>query len=114
MSAIAVYPGTPSYVEEFRQSLAGRRSCSSPRPRPRTAVNLRAAEAPYLQIAAGLRTRILAGEFRPGLDPLPSEAELVQAFGVARDTARGAVRVLAAEGLVVTVPQRGSYVLAQH
>ncbi|MGN6175829.1 MAG: GntR family transcriptional regulator [Streptosporangiaceae bacterium] len=31
-------------------------------------------------------------------------------FGVARDTARRAVQVLRDEGLVVTVPQRGTYV----
>jgi GntR family transcriptional regulator len=73
-------------------------------------INPRAAEPPYRQIAAWLRARIEAGEFRPGLDPLPSEKDLVGLFGVARDTARRAVQVLRDEGLVVTVPQRGTYV----
>lgn len=39
-------------------------------------INPRAAEPPYRQIAAWLRGRIEAHEFRPGLDPLPSEKEL--------------------------------------
>jgi len=75
-------------------------------------INPRAAEPPYRQIAAWLRARIEAGEFRPGEDPLPSEKDLVGMFGVARDTARRAVRSLREEGLVVTVPQRGTYVVA--
>jgi DNA-binding GntR family transcriptional regulator len=73
-------------------------------------INPRAAEPPYRQIAAWLRGRIEAGEYRPGEDPLPSEKDLVGMFGVARDTARRAVQVLRDEGLVVTVPQRGTYV----
>jgi DNA-binding GntR family transcriptional regulator len=73
-------------------------------------INPRGAEPPHRQIAAWLRARIEAGEFRPGEDPLPSEKDLVQLFGVARDTARRAVQVLREEGLVVTVPHRGTYV----
>lgn len=74
-------------------------------------INPRAAEPPYRQIAAWLRGRIEAGEFRPDEDPLPSEKDLVDLFGVARDTARRAVQVLRDEGLVRTIPQRGSYVI---
>lgn len=74
-------------------------------------INPRSAVPPYRQIAAWLRSRIEAGEFRPGEDPLPSEKDLVDLFGVARDTARRAVQVLREEGLVETIPQRGSYVL---
>jgi GntR family transcriptional regulator len=74
-------------------------------------INPRAAEPPYRQIAAWLRGRIEAGEFEPGIDPLPSEKDLVDLFGVARDTARRAVEVLRDEGLVVTIPQRGTYVI---
>ncbi len=73
-------------------------------------INPRGAEPPYRQIAAWLRARIEAGEFRPGEDPLPSEKDLVDMFGVARDTARRAVAVLRDEGLVETIPQRGTYV----
>ena len=75
-------------------------------------ISPRAAEPPYRQIAAWLRARIEAGEFRPGEDPLPSEKDLVDMFGVARDTARRAVRSLREEGLAVPVPQRGTYVVA--
>jgi GntR family transcriptional regulator len=74
-------------------------------------INPRAAEPPYRQIANWLRGRIEAGDFRPGIDPLPSEKELVETFEVARETARRAVAVLRDEGLVRTVPQRGTYVI---
>lgn len=74
-------------------------------------INPRAAEPVYRQIAAWLRQRIEAGEFRPGEDPLPSEKDLVDLFGVARDTARHAVEVLRDEGLVQTIPHRGTYVI---
>ena len=74
-------------------------------------INRRGAVAPHRQIAAWLRARIEAGEFRPGEDPLPSEKDLVDLFGVARDTARRAVQVLRDEGLVETIPHRGTYVV---
>ena len=74
-------------------------------------INPRSAVPPYRQIAAWLRFRIEANEFRPGEDPLPSEKDLVDLFGVARDTARRAIQLLRDEGLVETIPQRGSYVL---
>lgn len=74
-------------------------------------INPRAAEPPYRQIANWLRGRIEAGDFRPGIDPLPSEKELGETFEVARETARRAVAVLRDEGLVRTVPQRGTYVV---
>jgi DNA-binding GntR family transcriptional regulator len=74
-------------------------------------INPHGAQPPYQQIAAWLRSRINAREFRPGEDPLPSEKDLVGLFGVARDTARRAIAVLRDEGLVETIPQRGTYVL---
>jgi GntR family transcriptional regulator len=43
--------------------------------------------------------------------PIPSEAVLMQRHGVARETARKAVRVLVAEGLVYVVQGRGAYVV---
>lgn len=76
-------------------------------------INRRGAIPPHRQIAAWLRTRIEAGEFRPGEDPLPSEKDLVGLFGVARDTARRAFQVLRDEGLVVTIAHRGTYVLPE-
>ena len=64
---------------------------------------------PYQQLASILRDRIAAGEFRPG-DVLPSEKDLVQEHGLARETVRRAVKVLRDEGLVVTIPGRGAFV----
>jgi DNA-binding GntR family transcriptional regulator len=65
--------------------------------------------APHRQIAAWLAARIEAGDFGPD-DPLPSEKDLQAMFGVARETARRAVKYLASEGLIVVIPGRGSYV----
>ncbi|MFS0692080.1 GntR family transcriptional regulator [Streptomyces nitrosporeus] len=42
--------------------------------------------------------------------PIPSESALIQRWGVARETARCAVRHLRELGYVCTVPQRGTYV----
>jgi GntR family transcriptional regulator len=63
----------------------------------------------YVQIADILRGRIERGEIAPGR-PVPSETQLMQEYGVARLTARKAVRVLAGEGLVEVVQGRGAYV----
>jgi DNA-binding GntR family transcriptional regulator len=64
---------------------------------------------PYRQIAEIIRRRIDAGEYRPDTR-IPTESEIVGEFEVARTTARRAVHVLREEGLVYTVPNRGSYV----
>lgn len=63
----------------------------------------------YVQIANLVEERIKAGELLPGR-PIPSETQMVQEYGVARKTARAAVAELRRRGLVVTVPQRGTYV----
>jgi GntR family transcriptional regulator len=65
--------------------------------------------AVYAQIAARLRDDILAGRLQPG-QRLPSEATLQQRYGVARLTARRAVAVLRAEGLVVVHSGHGVFV----
>ena len=67
---------------------------------------------PYRQIAQIIRRRIGAGEYRPDTR-IPTESEIVEEFEVARSTARRAVAVLREEGLVYTVPNRGSYVSRQ-
>lgn len=63
----------------------------------------------YAQVAAILRAKIQSGELGH-LDPLPSEKAIQQEYEVGRDTARRAVEVLREEGLVFTVPQRGTFV----
>lgn len=63
----------------------------------------------YEQLADILRARIKSGEL-PHLALLPSELALTQEHGISRDTARRAIAVLRDEGLVFTVPQRGTYV----
>lgn len=50
-------------------------------------------------VADALRARVASGELRPG-DKLPSEAALLQEFGVSRSTLREALRVVESEGLI--------------
>ncbi|GLY82012.1 GntR family transcriptional regulator [Actinoallomurus iriomotensis] len=66
----------------------------------------KSSDAVYLKIAAALRDRIRAGDLTPG-DKFPSEADVSAEFGVARGTAREALKQLEVEGLVDTVPGVG-------
>ena len=66
---------------------------------------------PYRQLAEILRARIARGDWAPGR-AIASETRLVQEYGLARTTVRRAIAVLVDEGLVFTVPQRGTYVSA--
>ena len=63
----------------------------------------------YEQLADLLAARIETGELAPGA-PLPSESYLQQEHGLSRVTVRAAMRALRERGLVVTLPQRGTYV----
>jgi GntR family transcriptional regulator len=63
----------------------------------------------HRQLADLLRRQIAGRAYRPG-DKLPSEPRLQQEYGIARDTARAAIRLLREEGLVVTLPGRGTFV----
>lgn len=62
----------------------------------------------YEQLASALRTRIAKGEWSHG--PLPSVKALQDEYGVGRDTVLRTIDMLRAEGLVFTVPRRGTYV----
>lgn len=64
---------------------------------------------PYRQIASMLREAISSGQLNAG-DRLPSEAALIDHFGVARMTVRQAVQELRAEGLVISEHGRGVFV----
>jgi GntR family transcriptional regulator len=71
-------------------------------------IDMRSREPSYLQLAAILRGRIESGEIGPE-EALPSITFLVQETGLAVGTVRKAIKVLADEGLAVTVPGRGSF-----
>jgi DNA-binding GntR family transcriptional regulator len=64
---------------------------------------------PYLQIAEQLRGQITSGRFSPG-DQLPSATDLAAEYGVARNTVRSALRLLADEGLLVARQGHGVFV----
>jgi GntR family transcriptional regulator len=61
------------------------------------------------QLADKLREAIVNGTFRPGAK-LPSERELARSYDIARNTARQAIAILQAEGLVEPQHGRGVYV----
>ena len=63
----------------------------------------------YRDIAADLRTRILAGEWPAGAN-LPRMADLARDYEVNRDTLARAITILETEGLVWAVPRRGTVV----
>lgn len=62
----------------------------------------------YQQLSGILRTRIANGDWRSG--PLQSVKQLQQEYGVGRDTVLRAIDILREEGIVFTVPRRGTYV----
>jgi GntR family transcriptional regulator len=64
--------------------------------------------APYRQLAGIIRDRIADGTLPSGARI--TEHDLTEEFDIARNTARRALSVLRDEGLIFTVPQRGSYV----
>ena len=62
----------------------------------------------YEQVAERLRQRIFAHELQPG--DWIDEQSLALEYGISRTPLREALKVLAAEGLVVLKPRRGCYV----
>lgn len=67
---------------------------------------------PYRQIAELLRAAITDGTFAPG-DKLPSEAELMTHFDVARMTVRQAIAELKGQGIAHSEHGRGVFVRAR-
>ncbi|TFY98190.1 histidine utilization repressor [Ramlibacter humi] len=72
-----------------------------------------AAKPAYGQVKDWVRQHIARGDWRPG-DPVPSEAALMERFGVSRMTAHRALRELAAEGLVTRTQGSGTRVAQLH
>jgi DNA-binding GntR family transcriptional regulator len=66
--------------------------------------------AAYRQLAAVLRDRIRNGELPPGRR-MPSEKDLHDEFGLARETVRRALAVLRSEGLIEVRHGHGTYVV---
>jgi GntR family transcriptional regulator len=65
--------------------------------------------SPYRQIADVLREHIKAGRLSSG-EQLPSEAVMIEHYGVARMTVREAIKELRSEGLVVAQHGKGVFV----
>ncbi len=63
---------------------------------------------PYVQVADQLRTRITSREITA---VLPSIMELTEETGLAPNTIRRAIKILVDEGLVQTIPGRGTFVV---
>lgn len=63
----------------------------------------------YHQLKSELAARIAGGEWRAD-EPIPSERELIERYGVSRTTVRQALSDLVAAGLLYRVQGRGTYV----
>ncbi len=67
----------------------------------------------YLQVKTFIQQHISSGEWRPG-DPVPSEATLMQQFGISRMTVNRALRELTDQGMVTRVQGSGTFVAELH
>ncbi|MET9675013.1 winged helix-turn-helix domain-containing protein [Streptomyces sp. NPDC006482] len=65
----------------------------------------------YLQVVHHIAEEIRTGRLPVGAR-LPAERDLADQYGVAVNTIRRAVRDLRDQGLVITVPIKGTFVLA--
>lgn len=65
---------------------------------------------PYRQLAEIIASQVRDGTLRKG-QRIPSESELIEEYEVSRSTVRRTVAYLRDQGLVETVPTRGTYVL---
>ncbi len=66
--------------------------------------------AAYRQLAGVLRDRIRSGDLPPG-QRMPSEKDLHDEFGLARETIRRALAVLRGEGLIEVRHGHGTFVV---
>lgn len=73
------------------------------------ALNANDRRPPYQQIADELLAQMASGELGPG-DKLPSARDLMQLYDVANQTVQSALRVLRSQGLINSVPGRGTFV----
>ena len=73
------------------------------------AINFRDARPIYEQVRDGFRQLILSGAL-PADSRMPSVRELAQSLAINPNTIQRAYRELEAEGYIVSVPGRGSFV----
>jgi GntR family transcriptional regulator len=66
----------------------------------------------FAQIEELIVDRVRAGEWKPG-EPLPSESEFAQFYGVSQGTVRKAVAQMATDNLVVRFRGKGTFVVSQ-
>ncbi|MER6171300.1 winged helix-turn-helix domain-containing protein [Streptosporangium sp. NPDC001681] len=64
---------------------------------------------PFERVAAQVVELIRGGEYQPDT-VLPSENEMMETYGVAKNTVRAAIALLREQGLVYTVPAIGTFV----
>ena len=67
---------------------------------------------PYQQLYDLLRQRIISGDIPPGRR-IPSLVTIQQETGLATDTMRRAIRLLADDGLVRVIPGRGTFAASE-
>jgi len=75
-------------------------------------IDHRGIDPPYVQLAAILRGEIQRGELAPG-QMVPSIVTLSQQYGVAKTTVRKSLALLREEGLIVTRPSWGTFVVPE-
>jgi GntR family transcriptional regulator len=63
----------------------------------------------WAQVADDMRNDITAGKLPPGAK-MPTELELAEQYGVARNTVRRAVAELVSENLLIVMRGRGTFV----
>jgi len=59
------------------------------------------------QVAAEIRSGIVAGEYKPGA-PLPSDTQFIERYKVSRPTVRKAIAALRTKGLIEVIPARAA------
>lgn len=62
------------------------------------------------QVADEIKRRIETGQYQPRM-PIPAERRLAEELGVAVGTVRRAVGELREQGVLMTLPQKGTFVV---